>query len=163
AASNIGSFCGLIFYPLLVEPLFPVATQRLAWSAGYALLVLLAAWCALSLPRSSAKADAEVIGPVAWRVVAKWVFLAAVPSGLLLAAVAIHRQLYDRRPDPAHLTGFYLAMAAGGALGGIFAALIAPLIFDWTYEYPILVVAAAWILGGRSPFPWLQNFWRSET
>ena len=53
-------------------------------------------------------------------------------------------------------------MSIGGALGGLFAALVAPLIFDWTYEYPILVVAAAWILGARNPFRWLQNFWRSE-
>src|SRR5205814_7285691 len=82
--------------------------------------------------------------------------------GLFFASVAIHRTLYDLRPDPAHLTTFYLAMSVGGALGGLFCALIAPLIFDWTYEYPILVVAAAWILGAKSPLPWVQHFWRSE-
>src|SRR5207237_7424334 len=66
AASNAGSFCGLIAYPLLVEPLLPVAMQRLAWSVGYGLVVLLAAWCALRLPPASsakaAPADGRSIG-----------------------------------------------------------------------------------------------------
>lgn len=35
AASNLGSFGGLIAYPLLVEPMLPVAVQSLAWSIGY--------------------------------------------------------------------------------------------------------------------------------
>src|SRR5436189_87698 len=62
AASNVGSFCGLIAYPLLVEPLLPVTTQRLVWSAGYALLVLLVAWCAFTLPAGSSLRAAAVAG-----------------------------------------------------------------------------------------------------
>ena len=38
AASNLGSFGGLITYPLLVEPLLPVGQQRWLWSFGYGLL-----------------------------------------------------------------------------------------------------------------------------
>src|SRR6059058_5219301 len=77
AASNVGSFCGLIAYPLLVEPLLPVTTQRLVWSAGYALLVLLVAWCAFTLPAGSSLRATAVAGrPVSWRTMAKWVFLA---------------------------------------------------------------------------------------
>ena len=45
-------------------------------------------------------------------------------------------------PDVAHLTGFYLWMSFGGALGGIFAALVAPHLFATVAEYPILIVAA---------------------
>jgi hypothetical protein len=88
-------------------------------------------------------------------------FAAIALIGLFFISVGIHARLYELRPDPAHLTAFYLAMSVGGALGGLFSALVAPLIFDWTYEFPILVIAAAWILGAKSPFPWLQNFWRS--
>ena len=33
--------------------------------------------------------------------------------------------------------------AVGGALGGVFCGLVAPLAFDWVYEHPILVLAAA--------------------
>src|SRR5207248_5653567 len=79
AASNAGSFCGLIAYPLLAEPLLPVAMQRLAWSVGYALLVLLAAWCAFRLPPTSVKAAPAEGRSIGWRTFGAWVLLAAVP------------------------------------------------------------------------------------
>ena len=31
----------------------------------------------------------------------------------------------------------------GGMLGGLFCAIVAPLIFDWAYEHPVLILAAA--------------------
>ncbi|TKS94701.1 hypothetical protein, partial [Streptomyces galbus] len=46
AASNLGSFAGLICYPLLVEPLLPLKAQGWGWSAGYLLLIALVAACA---------------------------------------------------------------------------------------------------------------------
>ncbi|MCP5984551.1 hypothetical protein NL349_28290, partial [Klebsiella pneumoniae] len=51
-------------------------------------------------------------------------FLSALMALLLLFVVAItlHARMYDLRPDPDRLTGFYLAMSVGGALGGVFAA-----------------------------------------
>ena len=51
AASNLGSFGGLLAYPLIVEPLLPIAGQRWLWSAGYALVMLFVLVCALALPR----------------------------------------------------------------------------------------------------------------
>ncbi|MGJ3626617.1 hypothetical protein AB5I41_06680 [Sphingomonas sp. MMS24-JH45] len=59
-----------------------------------------------------------------------------------MLSVALHTRLYRLRPEPARLTGFYLAMSTGGALGGVFAGLVAPVLFDWTWEYPILILAA---------------------
>src|SRR5207237_396082 len=53
AASNVGSFCGLISYPLLVEPLLPVGMQSVGWSVGYGLVILLAGWFALRLPAAA--------------------------------------------------------------------------------------------------------------
>ncbi len=62
--------------------------------------------------------------------------------------------MYRLRPEAAHLTAFYLAMAVGGVLGGIFCAILAPTLFDWAYEHPLLIVAAA-LLVPQSPFlPW---------
>ena len=74
--------------------------------------------------------------------------LAAFVSVVLLfvVAVALHARLYETRPEPAQLTRFYLVMSAGGALGGLFTALIAPLLFDWTWEHPLLIIAAAALL-----------------
>lgn len=61
---------------------------------------------------------------------------------LTLAGLLFHRLLADDRPDPAHLTGFYLWVALGGVLGGVFNALIAPVIFTSVVEYPLGVVLA---------------------
>ena len=55
-------------------------------------------------------------------------------SGLFICCMVCHGELYRLRPDPRHLTGFYLMIAAGGALGGIFVAILAPLIFQDFYE-----------------------------
>jgi hypothetical protein len=54
-------------------------------------------------------------------------------------AMLAHRTLYEARPAPQHLTEFYLWMSFGGALGGMFTALVAPKIFSEIYEYPLLL------------------------
>ena len=66
----------------------------------------------------------------------------------VLLALLCHGELYRRRPAPARLTEFYLWTSLGGVLGGIFAALIAPHIFNGVYEYPILIAAAVLVLPG---------------
>ena len=221
AASNLGSFGGLLAYPLLVEPLMPLREQSWLWSAGYALLALLVILCARSLPSVSRAERVQATSPAPGRaLVLRWIALAFVPSGLMLAtstflttdivagpllwvlplglyllsftvafasnrapaeiltriapitillfggvmvggynaqpflnagvalallfmtSVALHTAMYDLRPEPDRLTGFYLAMSVGGALGGVFAGLLAPVLFDWTYEYPLLILAA---------------------
>ena len=69
-----------------------------------------------------------------------------------LAATACHAELARRRPTAGRLTTFYLMIALGGALGGLFNALIAPVVFTWVAEYPLgLALAALLVLaaGGR--------------
>lgn len=56
-----------------------------------------------------------------------------------LSAMVAHRALYESRPAARHLTGFYLWMSAGGVIGGLFAALVAPRIFSEVFEYPLLL------------------------
>lgn len=73
---------------------------------------------------------------------------------LFVIATALHGYLYHLRPATQHLTLFYLVMSAGGVLGGLFAALFAPLIFDWVYEHPLLTLAAAMLLPLPAIFPW---------
>jgi len=50
-------------------------------------------------------------------------------AGLFICCMVCHGELYRLKPDPRHLTGYYLMIAAGGALGGLFVAVVAPLIF----------------------------------
>ena len=53
-----------------------------------------------------------------------------------------HGELSRSRPAAQHLTAFYMWMSAGGVIGGVFAGLIAPNVFSWVLEYPLLVVLA---------------------
>jgi hypothetical protein len=71
--------------------------------------------------------------------------------GLGIAAVALHGRLAESRPPDRHLTEFYLLMSTGGALGGLFVAIVAPLAFDGVWELPILIVAALAALALTAP------------
>ncbi len=55
-------------------------------------------------------------------------------AGLFICCMVCHGELYRLKPAPRQLTSFYLMIAAGGALGGVFVALIAPLLFADFYE-----------------------------
>jgi hypothetical protein len=59
-----------------------------------------------------------------------------------ITAMVCHGQLARQRPPAANLTEFYLYVSLGGVLGGIFNALIAPVIFPDIWEYPLLLVVA---------------------
>ncbi|MBX9694584.1 MAG: spermidine synthase, partial [Cyanobacteria bacterium] len=56
---------------------------------------------------------------------------------LFAIGLACHGWVALERPAKPYLTSYYLAIAFGGALGSIFNALVAPLIFDGCYEYPL--------------------------
>jgi hypothetical protein len=94
ASSNIGSFLALLSYPVLLEPMFTLRTQNLIWTGGYGLLIVLIAGCGALLLRSPALAIADTqteetdAPPPAWMLRGRWIFLAAVPSGLLIAVTA---------------------------------------------------------------------------
>ncbi len=94
ASSNIGSFLALLSYPVLLEPMFSLRTQNMIWTSGYGLLIVLIAGCGFLLMRSPAVAivspgENEAATPApSWMQRLRWIFLAAVPSGLLIAVTA---------------------------------------------------------------------------
>ena len=59
-----------------------------------------------------------------------------------------HRQLANDRPNTKHLPEFYVWFSVGGVVGGIFNALIAPLIFSSVIEYPLVMLLACLLLPG---------------
>ena len=68
----------------------------------------------------------------------------AIPGyaiGLFICCMFCHGELARRRPAPRHLTLFYLMVSLGGALGGIFVALIAPRVFQVYWELPLAMIA----------------------
>jgi len=238
AASNLGSFAGLLSYPLIVEPLLGLQQQSWLWTGIYALLVALVAGCALTVPGNAVEVmPEETEAPPTARRILHWIVLAAVPSGLMLSttthlttdivaipllwvlplglyllsfviafaerrwladtitvlaplvilicgglvfsngasnplfavtlglilmlaiAVALHGQLFRLRPAVGHLTKFYLAMSFGGMLGGLFCAIVAPFVFSWAYEHPLLILAAAILVPQYALVPWPKR-WR---
>lgn len=65
---------------------------------------------------------------------------------MFLACMTCHGELVRLRPDPRHLTEFYLMISAGGALGGLFVAVVAPRVFSTFFEWKIAIVAS-FVLG----------------
>ncbi len=74
-----------------------------------------------------------------------------IPLHLLatfLAAMVCHGELARDRPPARALTGFYLAAATGGVVGGLFNALVAPVIFDRVAEYPLALILSCLAVPG---------------
>jgi SAM-dependent methyltransferase len=92
AASNVGSFAALLCYPLLVEPLLPLKAQTFAWMWGFAGLMAALGLCGWMAARRPRQTQALLATAALRRVGAfdrlAWAGLAAVPSGLLVAATA---------------------------------------------------------------------------
>ncbi len=64
------------------------------------------------------------------------IFLSVV---LFVVCMVCHGELARLKPHTSHLTGFYLTISVGGAIGGLFVAYFAPRVFNTLYELPILV------------------------
>ena len=75
-----------------------------------------------------------------------WLMIPLHLGAFLAVAVVLHGELARDRPAPRHLTQFYLWIAIGGVLGGLFNALIAPVLFDSVAEYPIVIALAAMLM-----------------
>jgi spermidine synthase len=66
----------------------------------------------------------------------------------ILLAFAIHGHLADRKPAVAHLTWYYVCLSVGGALGGVFNAIAAPMLLNGIFEYPAILFIAAMVVYG---------------
>ncbi len=85
--------------------------------------------------------------------------------GLFLCCMLCHGELALRKPAARYLTSFYLMISVGGALGGIFVALIAPNVFTTFLELPIaltlcgvLAVITLWEVDIPKIGPWPVRF-----
>jgi hypothetical protein len=231
AASNLGSFAALFAYPVVIEPMLTLKMQAELWSVGFGVLAIFVVAVGLLTARTAAAVTANIevahdAAPSAGMRM-RWIALAAIPSGLVIAVTAhlttdiaaapflwvvplalylltfvavfrerpwithltvvrltpfvvaplavsliggdkvywlttialnlvafvaltltCHGELYGIRPKPQRLTEFYLCTSVGGVIGGAFAGLAAPLLFNGNYEYPILIAAALLCLPG---------------
>ncbi|HEY3443085.1 MAG TPA: fused MFS/spermidine synthase [Paludibaculum sp.] len=85
--------------------------------------------------------------------------VAALSGALFVVCMVCHGEMVRRKPGARHLTKFYLMMSVGGALGGLFVGLLAPMIFNAYLEFPIglALCAALWLVVLWSELrPWLR-------
>ena len=69
--------------------------------------------------------------------------IAVFALGLFACCILCHGELARLKPPPQFLTSFYLMLSLGGALGGVFVALIAPHLFSGYWELPLGIGACA--------------------
>jgi hypothetical protein len=67
-------------------------------------------------------------------------------GSFFMVGLACHGELARRRPPATHLTEFFFFLSLGGVLGGVFNALIAPVLFPEIWEYPLIFVAACFVM-----------------
>lgn len=77
-----------------------------------------------------------------------WLILSVHLLAVFVVAMVCHGRLAQDRPSPRRLTNFYLVESTGGVLGGAFAALLAPVIFNALWEYPLALAGAALLWPG---------------
>jgi hypothetical protein len=94
AASNLGSFIALLGYPFVLEPTFGLTALSQIWTVGFVALGVAIAVCFFTLnqvggtdnePAAALEADAADAAPPNWRDRMTWIWLALVPSALLVA------------------------------------------------------------------------------
>src|SRR5215471_11602129 len=88
--------------------------------------------------------SADVIAPPGLN----WILIAFHLVLLYAGALLCHARLAETRPHSQYLTEFYFWVALGGVLGGVFTAILSPILFPTTLEYPILVAAVAFLRSG---------------
>jgi spermidine synthase len=151
SVKRVGTYIWLAFLPsaLLVAATAHISTDVAAapflWIVPLALFLLTFVLIFRDRPLISPKLVALAVpiliaGTIFAKILEFNIFLTAAMhlSFFFAAALMCHERLYALRPDPSHLTQFYLWMSLGGVLGGIFAGLLSPMIFNRILEYPIL-------------------------
>ena len=69
-----------------------------------------------------------------------------LPAMLFVVCMICHGELVKLKPDVRRLTSYYLAISAGGALGGIFVAILSPMLFRFFTEFQVSLVATLVLL-----------------
>jgi hypothetical protein len=78
-------------------------------------------------------------------------------AAFFATALACHGEIARDRPDPKHLTEYFLLMSVGGAVGGFLNAIVAPMLFAGVYEFYIAVAVACYIRPVMLESNWLDN------
>lgn len=126
-----------------------VAAFPLLWIVPLALYLATFVWAFARRPavplRRVLTLEALLVIPLSLTLAGRWPLALGIPLHLgtfFVIALACHAALARSRPPAGWLTEFYLWIAVGGMLGGLFNALLAPILFDSVLEYPLVLVLA---------------------
>ncbi len=137
--------------PMPLLWLIPLGIYLLAFLLVFARRRLLPRrWMTRAMPVAVAAVVATLMAQVVHPIAA----LIALHLGcLFIVSMVCLGELADDRPSTAHLTEYYLWLSVGGVLGGMFNAMLAPLVFSRVVEYPLMLVLACWLMPGWAPAP----------
>ncbi len=134
-----------------------VASAPLLWVVPLALFLLTFVLAFRDSPflrsRGMERLVVWFVGAGLFGMVSIWPLWLSLPVHLglfLLVTLAAHHALYRSRPDARRLTEFYMWMSFGGVLGGAFCGLLAPHVFPFVAEYPLLLLAGLLCLPGAA-------------
>jgi hypothetical protein len=74
------------------------------------------------------------------------IYLAAMFAGCMIC----HGEVARLKPAAGHATAYYVALSAGGALGGVLVGLVAPAVFTSYAEYPLALIACGLVACARA-------------
>ena len=148
-----------------------LAAMPLLWVIPLALylssfIIAFSGWSA-GLVRLASRALPLLVLPLVLVMTAGFVHAIWIPLHLLTffaGATACHGVLARQRPAARYLSTYYVAIAAGGLLGGVFNALIAPVLFSQVVEYPLAVILACLVASGLEGRLWrgTRKEWRND-
>jgi SAM-dependent methyltransferase len=87
----------------------------------------------------------------------RWVITLTALS-LFNCCMVCHGELVRLKPHPRYLTGFYVTVSLGGAVGGLFVGMVAPNLFHAYYEFPIGLI----LCGLAATLVFALAIWRNE-
>ncbi len=79
-----------------------------------------------------------------------WLVLGANLAAFFAVALVMHGELAADRPAASQLTSFFAWVSLGGALGGVFNVVVAPVVFNSLTEYPLVLILACFLLPMRA-------------
>lgn len=145
AASNLGSFAGLLLYPVAVEPFTTLDTQAEAWFYAYGLLGICAAGCLIAgMKKTQAQIETAQTMP-AGKDMLRWGWLAFIPSALLLAVTThivtdiISAPLIWVLPLAAYLLTFVMAFSRRQIIPAVFLQKITPAVIAFAFAHTLMM------------------------
>lgn len=143
-SQNVAAIPLLWVLPLSLYLLSFMATfdSSLWYNRNFFIVLTAATLCFMAYPFWRAPGDLNIVA-----------YITAFTAGLFICCMFCHGEVARRKPHPRYLTSFYLMISIGGAVGGLFVSVIAPLLFPFHYELSvglaILGIVAFCVLYGQ--------------